>query len=970
MKKIILTLIFSTQLFSQLGPWESSGRTHPELKWFTLETENFKIHYHNGIEDLAKEGAKIAEYVLPKLLQQIGVSENPKVDITFTAEDEIMNGYALWTNSIYIWVDQNDTPIWLEDEKWLYQVVSHELQHVVLINAMKSWFPEPFGIFLFANVPGWFIEGAAEFYTEKWRPGRADLAHKTHILKNKLNQMDPHNDGYSKLLYLSSKFGDSTIAKLAKWRDKNLKLLNFESAFLELTGQNLNQFEEDWRRHMNTYYYGVRAQKETYDEVGKVETLPIKNVSYFKFSEDSLNICAIGKLDKTQWDESLILAIEDTAKAKKSLFSFLKKDKEDSVKKNNNYKINEIDFGSFGTLNWSPDNKKIAYSKYHFGSKQEMIWDIKIYNLDTKKNKWITNSLRASYPVFSRDGKNICFIAHKNNISNLFIYEVESEKITQLTNFNFDIQILSPDYSPENNKIAYAASREDGNLNIEILDLNSKEIKIISKNPEADYNPIWIDENIIAFTSHKNGTPNIYTIKIDSLQQKQITDIGDAMFTLQLGPKSKNIFALTLNDVDTSRFVNLNLDRNISTTNLSIRNNFSEWRNTTPTIKLNPPTKDFAIKINSIEEYSALKNIKHFASIAFPYLDGSGFFGFTSWVDGLGRNLFTVGSSIEKNKNGIYASFLNAQYYPILSIEYFENVRSSFRYYDNYSNGLFEYLNGITFSGLINYNFGNSMASNHNLTLDYNLQNRLIDGLDKINFDDSKSYLLKPENAKEEFVKIKYSFLDYRPNALDYFKQTSKTGLILNFKNSFSFKYGNYNYSRLSLDLFSTIPIGPIGIYSRLKSELINGKSPNQDYIGITKDLPLYLPIMTEGIFNLPENYSFRGIDTVKLGDRIVFGTLELRIPLVKNLPINILGFSIGSINFSAISDFGNAWYVGKKEKFNLFSTLGYETKFALQVGENPLVYFAIGSAQPIKNWKDKKNNPQKYFRMVLVSPL
>lgn len=958
MKKYFLILFFATNLFSQIGPWLNSGRTHPELKWFTIETKNFKIHYHNGIEEIANKGAKIAEFVWPTLLKQLQIDSLPKIDITLTSEDEILNGYASWTNSVFIWVDQNDTPVWLEDEKWLYQVISHELQHIVLLNAIQSWIPEPFGI-LFSDVPGWFIEGSAEYFTEKWRPGRADLSHKIHILKNQMDKMDPHNDGFSKLLYLSSRFGDSSIVKIVKWRDESLKIYNFSEAFLKVTGIPLNRFEEEWRLQMNTYYFGVRAQKETYEEVGKILTLPIKNVSTFKFSEDSLKIAAIGKLKKLQFDESLILAIEDTSK-KRNMFSFFKSKKIDSVKQKN-YKTEEIDFGNFHSFDFSNNSEKLVYSKYHFANKQEMVWDLKLYDLKTKNNFWITNSMRATFPTFSNDNKFICFVAHKNNISNLYLYNLESKKIEQLTNFNFDIQINSPEFSPDDEKIVYSASREDGNMNIELIDLSSKEIKILTNNPEAEYLPIWTQDGIV-FTSHKNGTPNIFTIDLDSNFQKQRTDIGDALFGLQLAPKSKNIFALTLQNVDTIRFVEINPNREITTEKLSLRNSFSSWKNKTPDLTLSPPKNDFSIDIISNKKYNVFENIKHLSSFGFPYLDGSGVFGFSSWTDGMGRNILAVGGSLEKNKGGVYLSLINGSFWPILNFEYFENFRSSYRIYDK--NELFEYLNGITISGIVNYNFGNSMSSSHIFNLNYNLQNRLVEYNNK----NASKDLNVPENAKDEFLKFQYIFYDTRFFSSDPMIQEKKIGVKLSIQKSFKLIFGNFNYSKLSFDGFSILPFGPVGFYSRFKIEGLDGVAPKQDYIGITRDLPIYFP-GSEGILNFPENYSLRGIDTLKFGNRFFLGTIELRLPLIKSFPINFFGLSIGSIGIAAISDFGNTWFVGNKEKFNLLSTFGYETKFALQILHDSILNFAYGEAQSISDWNNNKNNLKKYLRMSLITP-
>ena len=205
-----------TSLLSQ-GTNMMTNRVHPELEWKTISTENFNIHYHQGIEDIARDGAKISEHVLPTLLKQVDLDSIPTIDVIFTNEDEIMNGFAIPTYQTFIWVDQNDAARWLEKNKWLEQVVAHELQHIVYFHKTRSWL-KTLGV-VFSGTPGWFVEGLAEYETESWRPYRADLAHKSHILRNKTNTMDPHHDGFSKLLYMADRFGDSTIVKTMEYRN-------------------------------------------------------------------------------------------------------------------------------------------------------------------------------------------------------------------------------------------------------------------------------------------------------------------------------------------------------------------------------------------------------------------------------------------------------------------------------------------------------------------------------------------------------------------------------------------------------------------------------------------------------------------------------------------------------------------------------------------------------------------------------
>ena len=120
------------------------------------------------------------------------------------------------------------------------------------------------------------------------------------------------------MLYWADRFGDSSITKTLAYRN-NLKTFSFGTGFKKATGITVDQFNEDWRRHMNTYYYGYRSQKESYKEMGEVITLPIKKMQSFAFYEDSSQIALLGLFDKDQYDVSLIIAKRDTAEERKTI---------------------------------------------------------------------------------------------------------------------------------------------------------------------------------------------------------------------------------------------------------------------------------------------------------------------------------------------------------------------------------------------------------------------------------------------------------------------------------------------------------------------------------------------------------------------------------------------------------------------------------------------------------------------------
>ena len=144
----IISLLFFIKFADATGTWMFNQRTHLEIEWKTIKTKHFDIHYYDEIEKIAIKGASIAEQIRPTLMEQMGLKTLDRLSIAFTAEDEILNGFATPANNTIIWVDQNDAALWVGDEKWLRTVLAHELQHLVFFNTVKGpkWLPRPMGL--------------------------------------------------------------------------------------------------------------------------------------------------------------------------------------------------------------------------------------------------------------------------------------------------------------------------------------------------------------------------------------------------------------------------------------------------------------------------------------------------------------------------------------------------------------------------------------------------------------------------------------------------------------------------------------------------------------------------------------------------------------------------------------------------------------------------------------------------------
>jgi hypothetical protein len=358
-------------------------------------------------------------------------------------------------------------------------------------------------------------------------------------------------------------------------------------------------------------------------------------------------------------------------------------------------------------------------------------------------------------------------------------------------------------------------------------------------------------------------------------------------------------------------------------------------------------------------------------------------FGLTVWTDAMGKHMLQAGGGIswsDDSEPWLLLSYINAEYGSLWILNYFYNTQWRIRPYDRSMSGLAEKFDGIQIGSQIPFNFHNSLSSNHMLWMFLSLQERSVYvPSDEYDYDtnafiprnpDEFHDLPMPEEGREGVISLNYQWLNRRPNSKNTSIPNQGFGLQASIDYANKKLFGDFSYSFLKIDGFSNKKlIGPITFYSRIKSQAMFGKPPAQDSLGLTRDFPIYLPasILDFGILSIPEVHNPRGWDNVRLGNRLVFGSLELRIPLLPGLPINILGFSLGSVTGAIISDFGNAWNDGEKLPDWIF-TAGYEFKFAIKAGNFSLVNFAVGKAQTIESWKNQ-DKPQQYFRLALINP-
>jgi outer membrane protein assembly factor BamA len=165
------------------------------------------------------------------------------------------------------------------------------------------------------------------------------------------------------------------------------------------------------------------------------------------------------------------------------------------------------------------------------------------------------------------------------------------------------------------------------------------------------------------------------------------------------------------------------------------------------------------------------------------------------------------------------------------------------------------------------------------------------------------------------------------------------------------------------------IGIGRFFLYGRAQAQF--GRTLAQDFIGLSRydDIDLQLPFLDP--ITLSDTERVRGYRSYALGDRVLFGSIEYRLPPVFDLQTRLLGFiNLGRVSPAAFVDLGMVWTGADFSEAVRRTGVGFELKNRVTLGGFPFTH-AVGVAQ---RWRDLGehfdwDHIDLYYRIQAVLP-
>jgi len=402
------------------------------------------------------------------------------------------------------------------------QVLGHELVHAfqfhMIINGDST------SLQSLANLPLWMVEGMAEYlsigrvdpYTSMWMRD-AVLNDDVPTIKEMFKpKYFPYRYGQAFWSFISGYYGDDTMKDLFLMTAKYGVELAIDSVLNTNMETLSGMFTEGLKTHFTKFLgddlkenkYGTQILTE--DNAGRLNLSPVvsPNGKYLIFFSD-----------KNLFTTDLYLADARNGKIIRKVNSLLR-----------DGDIDDFSYlESAGT--WSPKSDQFAFVAFKQGRNVIVIKDVS--NGKTLEEIKVPKVTAIGNPAWSPKGDLIAFSGMVEGQTDLFLYNLKSKRVTQLTDDMYSE--VQANWDREGTKLAFSTDRlsmDRGrtfgrwSLNIAEIDVESKVVNNLDLFFGADNtNPNYDPEGRLYFLSDRDGFRNLYRFDAQTDSLLQMTDL-------------------------------------------------------------------------------------------------------------------------------------------------------------------------------------------------------------------------------------------------------------------------------------------------------------------------------------------------------------------------------------------------------------------------------------------------------------
>ena len=518
----------------------------PYVRWWTLTTPHFRVHYHSGLESVAQRAASIAERAHQVLVPQLGWQPSEVTDVVITDQTDSANGMAsgLPYNTIVLYVSAPDDMSVLGDyDDWQVELITHEYTHILHIDnlsGLPALVNAIFGRVLTPNQaqPRWLLEGlAVAMESEHTTAGRLrgtqfDMYLRADVLEKNLATLDELNHGPRRwpggnLWYLyGSKFiewiqdtyGPDTFAAVATHYGRFVIPWGINRAIRRVTGQGYPALYASWKQDIERQYAAqARAIRERGLREGVRLTQGGRAAFYPRFVPPHCQSAAAPELvyyrDDGHTPPGLYRITADPARAEQSARLLTR---------------------AHGSNSSIGEDCSIVFESSAPSRRRHFLNDLfrlpSIEAGESGERARLTVGARARDPDVSADGRSVVYVTNDKGTSTLRIADVNSQGLIGnerrlVASARFE-QAFTPRFSPDGRQVAYSVWTQGGYRDIRVVEVSSGRFEQVTHDRAMDQQPTWApDGKALYFTSDRTGVANIYVHDRVTGKLAQVTNV-------------------------------------------------------------------------------------------------------------------------------------------------------------------------------------------------------------------------------------------------------------------------------------------------------------------------------------------------------------------------------------------------------------------------------------------------------------
>ena len=536
---------------------DAATRYDPRLRFRTISTARFDIHYHQGGAPLARRLARFVEAAAAEVDASVGRPAG-RVQIVLVDQHDLSNGWAtpLPYNTIEISAaaPRAESLIGNTDD-WLRLLFVHEYTHVAHLSQARGWIGGMRRVFgrhplLFPNLyqPLWGIEGLATWQestsTSQGRLPAGDFRHllDTAAAHGRVEPLDRAGGGHvgwpgGAIPYLYGGYFHAFLAErysaasLARLSDETARRVPYLAplAYRRVFGRSLGAL---WREF----------QEATVDRAPQPEPARATRLTHHGFTVSSPRVAADGRIfysSVTPHRFPALMEVRAPGAVPRRVAT--------------RYLGNQIGIAG----------RRLVIDEVDLVRSVGLQSDLYVVDVESGRRTRLTYERRASEPDISRDGRIVCVVQMHDRRALATVPSLSRPAVPTAIVSEPYTDFSSPRWSHDGRLIAAERRRLGGPSEIVLVDPADGSVRVVARLPGGrSASPAWVpDDDDVLFSAAANGEPfRIYRVRLatgvisrlegtgSSAHAPAVAPDGTAVVFVGYTPDGYDLFSLPLGD--------------------------------------------------------------------------------------------------------------------------------------------------------------------------------------------------------------------------------------------------------------------------------------------------------------------------------------------------------------------------------------------------------------------------------------